>query len=88
MLGDIRIVVCHRQWIYVGVVSREADEVVIRRAMNIRRWGTSKGLGELCSGPLPDTILDKYGTIRLHPLQVIHTIDVDAAVWENWLAPV
>jgi len=42
MNEQCRIVVCHRRWIFVGLVSREdgpaGPEIVIRRAKNIRRW--------------------------------------------------
>lgn len=86
-MSETRIVICHRRWIWVGKVSREENEVVIRRAMNIRQWGTAKGLGELVKGPTRNTKLDDVGVVRLHPLQVIATIDVDATSWEKHLGP-
>lgn len=80
-----RIVICHRRWVFVGMVSREDTELVIRRAKNIRRWGTKKGLGELRNGPKNETVLDEAGTVHLHPLQVIATIEVDPKAWEKHL---
>jgi hypothetical protein len=82
---DIRLVICHRGWIWVGVYAREETEIVIRRAKCLRRWGTTRGLGELRKGPTAKTILDEGGTVRLHPLQVINTLDVDALAWDKHL---
>lgn len=83
--GEARIVICHRAWVFVGLVSREENEIVIRDAKNIRRWGTTKGLGELFTGPKANTVLDEAGTVRLHPLQIIATLDVDAKAWKGHL---
>jgi hypothetical protein len=84
-VAEIRIVIAQRGWVFVGRVSREEHEVVVRDAKNIRRWGTKKGLGELWSGPKTVTVLDEAGTVRLHPLQVIAQIDVDQKSWEKKL---
>ena len=79
------IVIAHRGRIWAGMLKREENQMVIRKAMNIRRWGTTQGLGQLRNGPLAETTLDPTGVVRLHPLQVIATIDVDAKKWENHL---
>lgn len=83
--GIIRIVIAQRGWVFVGVVSREEHEIVIRRARSIRRWGTSKGLGELRNGPKNATQLDEAGTVRLHPLMVIAQIEVNPEKWDAHL---
>lgn len=85
-MGDVvRIIIAQRGWVFVGKVSREEHEIVIRDAKNIRRWGTAKGLGELYSGPKSATVLDEAGTVRLHPLAIVASIDVDAKGWERAL---
>ncbi len=82
-----QIVIAERGWIYVGRTSREGDLVVITDAQNVRRWGTSKGLGELsANGPLAKTQLDPYGTVRIHVLAVIGALDCNDAIWDAWLA--
>lgn len=85
MSDETRIVIAQRGWVFVGRVSRADHEIVIRDAKNIRRWGATKGLGELWSGPKKETVLDEAGTVRLHPLQIIATIDVDAEAWSKHL---
>jgi hypothetical protein len=72
-----QIVVAQRGWVYVGLVSVEGDDLVIRDAKNIRKWGTSRGLGELRSGPLPATVADYYGTVRMPLLSVVSRIDAE-----------
>jgi len=84
-MADIRIVIAQRGWVFVGRCSREDHEIVLRDAKTIRRWGTKKGLGELWSGPKTETVLDEAGTVRLHPLQIIATLDVDQKPWEKKL---
>ena len=80
---DIRIVVLHRGHVVVGRYERTGDDVVVRHASVIRVWGTTRGLGEIAAaGPTPKTVLDPCGTVRVHALAVICTIDCEAAKWQ------
>ncbi len=80
----IQIIVAERGWVFVGKVSREGDSVVITECRNIRRWGTTGGLGELAlSGPKGDTKLDSFGTVRIHVLAVVCTIDCNQSAWSG-----
>jgi len=77
-----QIVIAQRSWIFVGDVERSGDDVTITNAQCIRRWGTTKGLGELAkNGPTKNTILDDMGTVRLHALAVVASLDVEVASW-------
>lgn len=77
----IRIVIAQRGWVFVGEYAREEMEIVLRNAYTIHQWGTTKGLGQITTGPTGDTVLHKTGTVHLHPLQVIATMDVDLNGW-------
>ena len=79
--GDIKIVVLDRGFVYVGLVSQEDDFYIIKNAKNIRQWGTTKGLGELVSGPLANTRLDNVGTVRVPSRALISLIDVEQSKW-------
>ena len=79
--GDVKIAVLDRGFVYVGRVKVDADFLVISNAKNIRIWGTSKGLGELVSGPLKGTKLDQVGTVRAPLRAVISLIDVVESKW-------
>ncbi len=81
--ADYKIVVLDRGFVYVGAVKVEGDFVVIRNAKNIRIWGTTKGLGELVSGPLPKTALDPTGTVRAPLRALISLIDVEQGKWNG-----
>jgi hypothetical protein len=73
-----KIVVCQRGFIYAGNVTKNGDYIVINDAVNIRRWGTSRGLGELAAkGNQPETKADACGTVRVHQLAVVAMIDCD-----------
>lgn len=77
-----RIVVLQRGWVVVGDMSESGDELLLSNASVIRRWGTTKGLGELAAkGPQRDTVLDPCGVVRAHKLCVVMQIDCEAAKW-------
>lgn len=77
-----QIVIAQRGWVFVGDVERSGDDVTINGAQCIRRWGTTKGLGELAAnGPQISTVLDDMGTVRLHALAVVASIDCEAGKW-------
>lgn len=79
--GDVKIVVLDRGFVYVGAVKIDGDFVVIEGAVNLRVWGTTKGLGELVSGPTSKTVTDKVGTVRAPIRALIHMIEVEAGKW-------
>ena len=84
VLQGLAIVVLDRGFVYIGKVTIEGDWCVIENAKNIRVWGTTKGLGELVSGPTSTTKLDQVGTVRAPMRAVISVIDVDSAKWKDF----
>lgn len=80
--GDIQIVVLDRGFVYIGYTTIEKDFVVIRNAKNIRVWGTTKGLGELVSGPTSTTKTDTVGTVKAPLRALISLINVDQGKWK------
>lgn len=76
-----QIVVIEGGWVFIGEVSVvegsiDNGDLIIRSAQNIRKWGTTRGLGEIAlSGPPTDCILDQYGVVRVPRGQVLFTID-------------
>ena len=80
--GPIQIVVVDKGFVYVGVVEIDPTGLTLRKAMNIRYWGTTKGLGELVNGPTKNTKLDQVGTIRIPNHAVISVINVDQNTWK------
>ena len=84
--GAIKIVILQRGHVAVGRFDRKGNDCKLTNASIIRRWGTTKGLGEIAEcGPLPDTILDKCGDLEFDYLTVIATMSV---VEEKWLKEV
>lgn len=73
--AETRIVILQRGWVMVGRWHQGGDNVTLTDASVIRRWGTSKGLGELVNGPLSGTTLDPAGTVRFHVLTVVAALD-------------
>jgi len=85
--GDIKIVVLPRGWNVTGHFSQEGSKCVLTNASVIRRWGTTKGLGQLAlEGPLRETTLDKCPlTVEFHELSIILSITCVESVWKNKL---
>ncbi|CAB4121288.1 hypothetical protein UFOVP154_13 [uncultured Caudovirales phage] len=80
--GPIKIAVLDRGFVYVGRVDLTSPGfVILRNAMNIRVWGTKKGLGELVNGPTSKTALDVVGTVRIPERALISLIDVVESKW-------
>jgi len=86
MGNDIKIVVLDRGWVFLGRVRKMEDSIVITQARNIRRWGTSEGLGQLRRGPLPGTMHDASGTVTVPMQAVIFTLDVEDGAWTREIA--
>lgn len=79
--GDMKIVVLDRGFVYIGRVEIRDDFVHIREAQNIRKWGTTRGLGELVNGPTASTALDPVGVVIAPVRALISLIDVDESKW-------
>lgn len=82
-MSNHRIVVLQRGWVAVGNLDRsQAPQLKLENASIVRRWGTTKGLGELAAnGPQPNTVLDAAGTLEFHELAVVTTFTTDADKW-------
>lgn len=77
-----QIAVLDRGFVYVGTCSIADGVLVIADAQCIRRWGTTRGLGELASaGPQSGTKLDKAGTVRAPIGSIVHLIDCNPTAW-------
>tara|TARA_Y100000310_G_scaffold335873_1_gene418978 strand:- start:61 stop:330 length:270 start_codon:yes stop_codon:yes gene_type:complete len=84
VITGFAIVVLDRGFVYVGDTTHDGEWCIINNARNIRRWGTTKGLGELAQqGPLSDTVLDPVGTVRAPAKALIHMIDTEASKWNS-----
>lgn len=78
----LQIIILDRGYVYVGNVSIDDNWVLITTARNVRRWGTTKGLGELAAnGPLKDSIIDPVGTVRAPRRALIGLIECEASKW-------
>lgn len=76
------IVVLQRGWVVVGDFHQEGSQCSVTDGAVVRRWGTSKGLGELAKeGPQDNTILDPIPTTKFHELTVIARLECNAKAW-------
>ena len=71
-----QILVLHRGWVIIGNVSKETqNEIEVQDCSVIRKWGTTKGLGEIAlNGITKETVLDPCGTVIAPLISVIMRI--------------
>jgi len=83
--GDVKIVILQRGWVMVGRFERTGNDCKLHNASVIRKWGTTKGLGELAErGKLSNTVLDKcYGVVEFDYLTTVATISCREEVWKE-----
>lgn len=54
----------------------------------VRRWGTTRGLGELVAGPTADTVLDDLIPAGAVPIRgILDVYEVEQEPWERHLTP-
>ncbi len=83
MQPDVRILVLQRGWVAVGNYSADGDDVTLQNAKIVRRWGTTKGLGEIAAkGPTRETVLDDVGQVQVHRLGVVLAITCEPTAWK------
>lgn len=81
-IGDIKIVILQRGWVYVGRFSQDGEMCKLENAQNIRRFGTTKGLGQIAlNGPTSTTELDPSGTVEFNIVTTIAMINCNAEKW-------
>jgi len=81
-VGETVIVVLQRSNVVVGVVAELGHEVTLRPAAVVRRWGTTRGLGQLAAhGPTADTVLDPCDETRYHVLTDVLTMPCRPEAW-------
>lgn len=79
------ICVLDKGFVYVGdlIIDGNGKLFTIVNAKNIRRWGTTEGLGQLAEyGPQEGTILDATGTVRSFAGELKHWIKCRSASWK------
>ena len=84
----LQIAALTNRFVYIGDVQPLEDGVVvILQPWNIRRWGTTRGLGQLAlDGPTKDTILDRVGTVRVPYHSLILLLDCEIKPWQKLFA--
>lgn len=78
-----QIVVLNRGWVVIGNYYEKGDECTLTEASVIRKWGTTKGLGELAEkGKLADTVLDECPNVHFSKMTMVARMDVNEQNWK------
>jgi hypothetical protein len=81
--GDKVIAVLQRGWVVVGRYHQQGDIASLSESAVIRRWGTTKGLGEIASGGpiVGKTFLDPCPPVSFHLREVVMLMECDQNAW-------
>lgn len=78
----VQICVLQRGWVYVGDTVQLGDDYTISNGACIRRWGTSKGLGQIAKdGPTLNTELEPCPEVRFHEAGKVLMMKVNEDKW-------
>ncbi len=82
-MKDLKIIILPHGWVFIGL---DNEDGTYSRALNIRRWGTDSGLGQLAlEGPQVETVLDKVGDLDCRSIERI-LIGCDRTKWREHYA--
>jgi hypothetical protein len=82
----LQIAVLQRGWVFIGEVKQSGDDYFLERGACIRRWGTTKGLGELAAnGPTANTELEPVPQVRFHEAGKVLLIKAEETKWDGKL---
>ncbi len=82
-MTNLKIAVLDKGFVFIGRITELTDRVIIDDALNIRKWGTTEGIGQLRNGPTSDTVLDASGTVTVCRHAVLFFIDCDPTKWTS-----
>lgn len=86
MKTTIEIIIADAGHIFVGETEHTDKGVQLSNASVIRRWGTTRGLGEIAlGGPTSSTVLDKTGRVFIPTQAMICVISCEQDRWKNEL---
>lgn len=84
----MNIYVMERGFVLVGrpTESRDALFIVLKDCGVVRRWGTTKGLGELATkGPQRETVIDREPDgVRIRATAIYREIPCADSAWKGW----
>ena len=84
LVGDVgtKIVVLDTGFVYFGKLHVDGEVARITDCYNLRRFGTTSGLGQLAlCGPTNDTVIDATGPVTFPTARLHHTMEVDIERW-------
>ncbi len=80
----VTIAILDRGWVVVGRFTLKGDACELANAKVVRRWGTTRGLGEIAAlGPQPNTVLDDAMTVSFDIRTSVALMSCNQAAWEG-----
>jgi len=79
---ELQIAVLQRGWVYIGYITQTGDDYTLTDGACIRRWGTTKGLGQIAKeGPTSNTELEPVTQVLFHEAGKVLMIKAKESKW-------
>lgn len=75
------ILVVDNGFVFCGNCDDRGDALLASNVKQLRKWGTTAGLGQLVNGPLKETVIDPIPAIIVPRARIVFTIPVNEAKW-------
>lgn len=87
-MDGVYILVLDRGFVVIGTIEPHPTLSYhwLCRGRTVRRWGTTKGLAELCDGPTKETVLDAEAERIIPWRSVIEMLKAEEKRWEKSLS--
>lgn len=77
-----QIAVLQRGWVFIGNITQNGDDYSLADGACIRRWGTTKGLGQIAKdGPTSNTELEPVPEVKFHEAGKVLMMKAEESKW-------
>lgn len=76
------ILVIDNGFVFVGDVLTQNGMLLVQHAKQLRKWGTTAGLGEITGGPTKQTAADPVGVLLIPYARLVFALPASEKGWK------
>lgn len=69
-------------FVFVGDVTLVGSTLLVQHTKQLRKWGTTAGLGQITKGPTKETAADPVGVLIVPKARLIFALPASATGWK------
>ena len=75
------IIAIDNGFVFVGDITVTKDSILVQHTKQLRKWGTTQGLGQITGGPTKETAADPVGVLIVPKARLIFALPASEAGW-------